>query len=142
AEASLLKPLRHQAQSRTVPPDQLHPVRSLGAEHIDDPGKRVGTILRLHQRGEGVRSFTKIHRPRRNQDARIRPRADHRVALSAAITAEIVSASAPCAIFTVTPSISSSTAALDERRERRRGRCAGAATCEATGSITAGTNIG
>src|SRR5690606_30449418 len=104
--------LRHQAEPRAVPPDQLHPVRFAWRGTRRDPGKRAGAVLRLHQRGEGVRSFTKIHGARRNQDASIRPRTDHRVALSAAITAEIVSISVPCAIFIVTPSISSSIAGL------------------------------
>src|SRR3546814_10433562 len=78
----------------------------------------------------------------RDHHASAGARSDHRVALSASITAAMIGGSAPGAIFTATPSISSSTALVWDRR-RRRGRMAVATgSPEGAGSITAGTNEG
>ena len=60
-EAALFESFGHQAEARAVPPDQLYPVRSFGAEHINNAGKRIAPILSLDERGERVRAFTKIH---------------------------------------------------------------------------------
>ena len=42
AECAVLKPLGEQAHAGAVPEDQLHPVRPLGAEHVDGAGERIG----------------------------------------------------------------------------------------------------
>ena len=99
---------------------------------------QVGT----DQRRQGVWPFAKIHGPRRNHHSRTGAGSDHRVALSASITAAISPLSAPRAILTATPSISSSTA-LGGVPRRRRGRFAtGVASGEGCCSITAGTKRG
>ena len=139
-EASLFEPLGHQAQAGAVPPDQFYPVRPLRPEHINHPGKGLPAIIGGHQSGQGIWPFAKVHGTRCNHDAGIRPRTDHRARLSASITAPITPASAPWAIFTATPSITSSTAAGAARRLpclRRRG----AGSADVTAPITAGTNM-
>lgn len=82
--------------------------------------------------------LAEICRPRRRQHADVRRRSDHD--FSAWITAAISVASARRAIFTTTPSISSSTAAaaFPRRRASLTLTCAGAGS--GPGSRTAGTN--
>jgi hypothetical protein len=110
-ERALLQSLGHQAQARSVPPDQLDPIGTLGAEHIDHAGIWLAAILGRHQRGERVRSLPKIHGPGCHHHLRAGHRADHCDARRAVITAAIVSASAPLPILTTVPPISSSTGA-------------------------------
>src|SRR5207302_1944335 len=124
-EAALLEPLGHQTQPRAVPPDQLYPIRLLRPEHVDHAGEGIGTERRLHQHCQRIRTLTEIHRSCGDQDARTRAGADHRAIFSASITAAITCASAPRAIFTDTPSISSSTAAAVPRERRVPGRLTG-----------------
>ena len=138
AKASLLELLSHQAKPGAVPPDQLHPVRSLRPKHIDHARIGIGAVLLADQRGERVRTLAEIHRARRDHHPRTSAKPNHRVALSASITAAMRFASASRPIFTATPSIFNSTAAVFTRR-RRRGRRVESGSAAST---TAGTKTG
>ena len=115
-EAALLELLGHEAQSRAVPPDQLDPVRALRSENVNHARERIAAILSADQRRQGLGALSKIHRTRRHHHPRSCAGSNHRVALSASITAAMTPASAPRPIFTATPSISSSTMLALERR--------------------------
>lgn len=97
-------------------------LHALDPKHIDDALKGIGTELGLHQRRQRVRPFTKIPPGGLRSGSAHRCQTDQRTAFSASITAAITLASAPRAIFTATPSISSSigVAPLEDRRDRHR----------------------
>lgn len=138
-DAELIQPLGNQAQARAIPRDQLDPVSALCSEDIDHPGIRIAAILTADECSHRVRAFAEIQWPRCQQHSRGRARADRARVLGASITAAITPASAPRAIFTATPSISSSTT-LDAARRRRRGlQREGPASETRSGVITAGT---
>src|SRR5260221_11600682 len=98
----------HQTQPGAVPPDQLYPVRLLRPEHVNHAGEGIGPERRRHQRRQRIRTLAEIHRPLRDQYRLTRTAADHLAIFSASITVAITCASAPRAIFTDTPSKSSS----------------------------------
>ena len=60
----MLEPLGHEAQACSIPPDELDPVGTLSAEHVDHAGVRLAAILGRHQRRERARSLPEIHGPR------------------------------------------------------------------------------
>src|SRR4029077_9301678 len=141
AEDAVLQPLGEQAQTRTIPEDQLDPVPTLGPEHIDCPRERIGHHGLAHQSCQSLGALAEVDRPGRHHHTDRARRADHAPAFNARSTALTVSTSAPRPTRTVTPSISTSIvpapgSALHCGTLRRR-RTADAD--EAT-STTAGTN--
>src|SRR3977135_3019984 len=108
AESPVLKPLGEQADARAVPEDQLHPVRSLGAEYIDSAGEWIGLNLLAHQSSQALGALAEVDRLGRHHHTDPTGRADHALAFSARSTAATVLASAPRPTRTVTPSISTS----------------------------------
>ncbi|KWV55213.1 hypothetical protein AS026_37805 [Rhizobium altiplani] len=47
----------NQAHAAAIPEDQLDPVRSFGAEHINRAREWVSTHLRLHERRQSLSTF-------------------------------------------------------------------------------------
>jgi len=71
---------------------------------------RLTALLGAHQGRQSIGPLAEVDRTRRDYHPRAGARSNHRKPLSASITAAIIPASAPLAIFTATPSISSSMA--------------------------------
>src|SRR6202048_1752107 len=84
-----------QAQTRTIPEDQLDPVRTLGPEHIDCPRERIGHHGLAHQRCQSLSALAEVDRPGRHHHADRARRADHAPAFNARSTALTVFTSAP-----------------------------------------------
>src|ERR1700687_633633 len=108
AEVAILQPLGKQAQTRAIPEDQLDPVRTLGAEHIDRPRERVGRHGLAHQRCQSLGAFAEVDRLGRYHYPDRARRADHAPAFDARSTALTVFTSAPRPTRTITPPISTS----------------------------------
>ena len=94
AKLRILQPLRHQADARSVPPQQLHPVHPLGAEHVDGAAERIGTERRLHDGCQAVGLFAEVHRARCHENLEVCSCRDHEVLRNARSTATIASVSA------------------------------------------------
>src|ERR1700730_11577222 len=94
AELRTLQPLRHQADASSVPPQQLHPVPPLGAEHVDRAAERIGTERCLHNGGEAVGLFAEIHRARCHENLQVCSSCNHDALRTACNTATIASVSA------------------------------------------------
>jgi len=107
-ELAILKPLGDQAHAATVPEDQLDAVGSLGPEHIDRAGERVGSHLCLHQCRQPLCTLAEVDRLGGDHDFHRAGRTNHDDAFMAAMTAAIVVASAPDAILSIAPPNSSS----------------------------------
>src|SRR3984957_4023780 len=134
AELAILEPLGEQANARSIPENQLHPIRSLGPENVDSARERIRPHVLAHQRRQPFRSFAEVDRLCRHHNPDRARRPDHAPAFSARITAMTIFASAPRPTRTVTPSISSLIAGA--RKESRSDL-----SCAASGaSIIAGTN--
>src|SRR5271156_3609425 len=106
AERAILKPLGEQADAGAVPEDQLHPIRALGAEHIDGAAKRIGPHLLAYQRGQALGALAEVYRLGRHHHPDRAGRTDHGSAFSARSTAATVFAAAPRPTRTITTSIS------------------------------------
>jgi hypothetical protein len=68
AKPPFLKPLPIQNQTRSVPGQNLQPVRPLRAEDKDCPGERITLKLLLRQRRQAVRPAPEVDRLRRHQN--------------------------------------------------------------------------
>src|SRR3954452_20765000 len=140
-ECAILEPLGEQTHSRAVPEDQLHAIRTLGAEHINGAGERIGPHLLAHQSRQAFGALAEVDRPRCHHHPDCTSWPDHPLAFSACSTAATVFASAPRPIRTVTQSIS--TSIIPERSACRRLRTAWRGALAGGGvSTTAGTNSG
>src|SRR5271154_7444771 len=87
AERAILKSLGEQADARAVPEDQLHPIRSLGAEYIDGAGERIGLHLLAHQRRQALGALAEVYGLGRHHHPDRTGRTDHASAFSARSTA-------------------------------------------------------
>src|SRR3954464_10751022 len=56
AKLRLLQSFAVEAHTGAVPPDDLHPIRTLGPKDIKSPAERIGSRV-AHQRQKTVRSF-------------------------------------------------------------------------------------
>src|SRR5260370_26565859 len=94
AERAAFKALGHEAHTGAVPPQELHAVGALGAEHVY--GARVGISAEslLHERGERVRLLSEVHRPRGHEHLQLRSR-QHHDALPNAPSPAVVSGASP-----------------------------------------------
>src|SRR5215203_834954 len=142
AELAILEPFGEQAYARAVPEDHLHPVGTLGSEHVHRARERVRPHRLTHEGGQAVGTFAEVHWPGRHHHANGTRRPDHELAFKARITAAIAFGLAPGPTRTATPLISSSIPLADERplplRARGSGRAAG--SWSAAAATTAGTN--
>src|SRR4029078_2759014 len=57
AEDAFLEPLGEQAQTRTVPEDQIYPVRPLGSEHINSTRERISLHVLAYQHSKPLHSL-------------------------------------------------------------------------------------
>src|SRR5450631_2570087 len=94
AELRIFQPLRHQADPGSVPPQQLHTVHPLGAEHIDGAAEWIGTKRRLHDGGEAVGLFAEVHGACCHKNLEVCCCRDHDALRNARNTATIASVSA------------------------------------------------
>ena len=139
-ELAILKSLGDQAHAAAIPEDQFDAVGSLGPEHINCAGERIGTHLGFHQCGQSLCAFAEVDGLGGDHDFHRTRRANHDDAFIAWMTAAMVALSVPDAILSSAPSISNSMATasgvlLAIVFRRLKGTSAGL-------SITAGTNIG
>src|ERR1700750_2690554 len=137
-ERSLLQALCEQAQTRSIPEDQLDPICPLGTEHIDRACERISVHVLAHQRSKPFHSLAEVDRLGRHHHPDYSGRADHRFALSAWTMAAIIAASAPRPARIVTPSTSSVIPPTSKPVRGPALRCLPDADVPA--AITAGTN--
>jgi hypothetical protein len=97
------------ANRRTpVPSRPASPVGALGPEHVDRAVERIGADHVANQRGQTLRAFAEVDRPRRDQHARRARRTDHFAAFNAPMIAVTIATSASGQIQTLDPATSSS----------------------------------
>src|SRR6202046_3512948 len=61
-ERAILKPFGEQADASAIPEDQLHPIRALGAEHIDGARERIGLHSLANQRRQALGTLAEVYR--------------------------------------------------------------------------------
>jgi len=108
AELAIFEPLGDEHDTGAIPEDQLHPVRPLRPEHLDDAGERVGVHCLTHQRRQPFGPLAEVDRLRRNRHPDGAGGPDHAPALSAWITGAIAPGVASAPTPTSTPPISNS----------------------------------
>src|SRR3984893_6644171 len=136
AELPVLEPLRHQADAGSVPPQKLHPVEPLGAEHVDRAAERISAKRCLHDGGEAVRLFAKVHGARCHEHPQVCSSRNHDTLLNARNTATIASVSAWPITRTTASAIAISIEPTAGGREDIRG------DGRADSAITTGANAG
>src|SRR5438552_4930955 len=138
AELRTFQPLRHQADARAVPPQQLHPVHPLGTEHIDRAAEWIGSERRLHNGGEAVGLFAEVHGARCHQDLEVCSSRDHEALLTARSTAT----SAPVSTWPTTRTTASPIAISTALEAIGGGREDPDRDDRAVAEITTGANAG
>lgn len=73
-------------QTRSIPEDQLDPVRTFRAEDINCAREWIFTERLAHQRRQPIRPPAKVNRLRRNQNPQARRNRDHAAAFNARST--------------------------------------------------------
>jgi hypothetical protein len=94
-ERSLFQPLGDQHEPGAVPEQQLHAIRALGPEDVDNAAIRIGTKALAHHCSKSVHAFTKIDRLRRDQYLHAAGGDDHEAAFTARRTSFSIAASTP-----------------------------------------------
>lgn len=74
------------AQTRSIPDQNLNPIRSLGSEHEGRAAERVETKHLLHFRSKSIVATAEVDRPRRDVNLQFGAGYDHRDARIARIT--------------------------------------------------------
>jgi hypothetical protein len=87
-EAPALEPLREQAQSIAVPPQDLHSIATPAAEHEQLPRERILVQAQLHERRQSIKALPHVRHPAGEPDLGSRRQPDHRraSALSTAVS--------------------------------------------------------
>src|SRR5215212_5849292 len=66
AKLRLLQAFAVKAHAGAIPPDDLHPIRSLRPEDIKSPAERIGSRI-AHQRQKTVRPLAEVNRMARHE---------------------------------------------------------------------------
>src|SRR3954470_8391292 len=66
AELRLLQPFAVEAHAGAIPPDDLHPIRTLGPEDVKSPAERIGSRI-AHHRQKTVRPLAEVNRMARHE---------------------------------------------------------------------------
>src|SRR5262245_56403551 len=77
AELPAFETLGQEAKARLIPEQQLHAIRPLGPEHVNDAREGVSLELFLHERREPIHPLAEVDRLRRHEYADARRRHDH-----------------------------------------------------------------
>src|SRR5690606_15704965 len=94
-KATTLEPLREQAQSITIPPQQLHPIAPPAAKDEQLTGERIFRQLHLYDRSQPVKALAHVGRAARDPDASFRGQANHRAHSSATTRSSSSRANSP-----------------------------------------------